>query len=57
MQQPLDPQEIPPGCPAHGNVQMYGPSFGADPDGHYAQLRPSATARPWTSPPTSRSSW
>ncbi|MFF5897627.1 cytochrome P450 [Streptomyces argenteolus] len=39
MQQPLDPQEIPPGCPAHGNVQLYGPSFGADPDGHYAQLR------------------
>ncbi|MFJ9339976.1 cytochrome P450 [Streptomyces sp. NPDC101733] len=39
MQQPLDPQEIPPGCPAHGNVQMYGPSFGADPDSHYAQLR------------------
>ncbi|MFF3619883.1 cytochrome P450 [Streptomyces sp. NPDC002467] len=39
MQQPLEPMEIPPGCPAHGNVQMYGPSFGADPDSHYAQLR------------------
>ncbi|MFC8829573.1 cytochrome P450 [Streptomyces sp. NPDC057137] len=42
MQQPLDAQEIPPGCPAHGNVgnvQLYGPSFGADPDGHYAHLR------------------
>ncbi|MFE7711496.1 cytochrome P450 [Streptomyces sp. NPDC057486] len=39
MQQPLEPQEIPPGCPAHGNVQMYGPAFGADPDSHYAQLR------------------
>ncbi|MFJ7268758.1 cytochrome P450 [Streptomyces sp. NPDC099050] len=39
MQQPRDPHEIPPGCPAHGNVQMYGPSFGADPDSHYAQLR------------------
>ncbi|MCX4783140.1 cytochrome P450 [Streptomyces sp. NBC_01264] len=39
MQQPRDPHEIPPGCPAHGNVQMYGPAFGADPDGHYAQLR------------------
>lgn len=39
MQQPLDAQEIPPGCPAHKNVQMYGPSFGADPDGHYAHLR------------------
>lgn len=39
MQQPHDPHEIPPGCPAHGNVQMYGPSFGADPDSHYAELR------------------
>uniref|UniRef100_A0AAU2VL63 Cytochrome P450 n=1 Tax=Streptomyces sp. NBC_00008 TaxID=2903610 RepID=A0AAU2VL63_9ACTN len=40
MQQPHDPNEIPPpGCPAHGNVQMYGPAFGADPDGHYAHLR------------------
>lgn len=39
MQQPREPQEIPPGCPAHGNVQMFGPAFGADPDGHYAQLR------------------
>lgn len=39
MQQPIEPQEIPPGCPAHGNAQLYGPSFGADPDGHYAQLR------------------
>ncbi|WP_330333379.1 cytochrome P450 [Streptomyces sp. NBC_00536] len=39
MQQPRDPQEIPPGCPAHGNLPMYGPSFGADPDSHYAQLR------------------
>lgn len=39
MQQPRDPHEIPPGCPAHGNVQMYGPPFGADPDSHYAQLR------------------
>ncbi|MFF4434260.1 cytochrome P450 [Streptomyces sp. NPDC001513] len=39
MQQPRETQEIPPGCPAHGNVRMYGPSFGADPDSHYAQLR------------------
>ncbi|MET4923600.1 cytochrome P450 [Streptomyces sp. PSRA5] len=39
MQQPLDAQEIPPGCPAHGNVPLYGPAFGADPDGHYAHLR------------------
>ena len=39
MPQPFDAQEIPPGCPAHGNVPLYGPSFGADPDGHYAHLR------------------
>ncbi|WLQ40057.1 cytochrome P450 [Streptomyces laculatispora] len=40
MQQPLDPHEIPPpGCPAHGNTQLYGPAFGADPDGQYAHLR------------------
>ncbi|MDO0929261.1 cytochrome P450 [Streptomyces sp. TG1A-8] len=29
----------PPGCPAHGNVQLYGPQFGSDPDGHYTYLR------------------
>ncbi|MFE9566749.1 cytochrome P450 [Streptomyces sp. NPDC006487] len=46
MQQPHDPQEIPPGCPAHGNVQMYGSAFGADPDGHYAQLRPYGPSAP-----------
>lgn len=39
MQQPLDPREIPAGCPAHGNTRLFGPSFGADPDGHYARLR------------------
>ncbi|MYV44770.1 cytochrome P450 [Streptomyces sp. SID2888] len=39
MQQPLDRQASTSGCPAHGNVQLYGPSFGADPDGHYAHLR------------------
>ncbi|MER6330893.1 cytochrome P450 family protein [Streptomyces sp. NPDC001034] len=31
--------EPPPGCPAHGNTQLYGPRFGSDPDGHYAHLR------------------
>ncbi|MFF3365820.1 cytochrome P450 family protein [Streptomyces misionensis] len=31
--------EPPPGCPAHANVQLYGPHFGSDPDGHYAHLR------------------
>lgn len=46
MQQPFDAQEIPPGCPAHGNVQLYGPSFGADPDGHYAHLRASGPSAP-----------
>lgn len=39
MQQPPDIQEPPPGCPAHGNVQLYGPRFGSDPDSHYEQLR------------------
>jgi cytochrome P450 len=46
MQQPFEAQEIPPGCPAHGNVQLYGPSFGADPDGHYAHLRASGPSAP-----------
>lgn len=46
MQQPIEPQEIPPGCPAHGNPQLYGPAFGADPDSHYAQLRPSGLSAP-----------
>ncbi|MEU8679287.1 cytochrome P450 [Streptomyces sp. NPDC048560] len=46
MQQPFEAQEIPPGCPAHGNVQLYGPAFGADPDGHYAHLRGSGPSAP-----------
>ncbi|MER6313843.1 cytochrome P450 [Streptomyces sp. NPDC001581] len=46
MQQPRETQEIPPGCPAHGNVRLYGPSFGADPDSHYAQLRPFGHSAP-----------
>ena len=36
---PTDPQGPPPGCPAHGNVPLYGPEFGKDPDGYYAHLR------------------
>ncbi|MFJ8228726.1 cytochrome P450 [Streptomyces sp. NPDC094448] len=30
---------IPAGCPAHGNIPLYGPAFGSDPEGHYASLR------------------
>ncbi|MET7451933.1 cytochrome P450 [Streptomyces sp. NPDC005574] len=39
MQQHYDPQGIPPGCPAHGNVPLYGPEFGSDPEASYAYLR------------------
>ncbi|MGX4694270.1 cytochrome P450 [Streptomyces sp. JNUCC 63] len=39
MQQSSGIQGPPPGCPAHGNVQLYGPRFGSDPDGHYEHLR------------------
>ncbi|MFJ1967405.1 cytochrome P450 [Streptomyces sp. NPDC087903] len=39
MQQHYDTQGIPPGCPAHGNVPLYGPEFGSDPEGSYAYLR------------------
>ncbi|MEV7244572.1 cytochrome P450 [Streptomyces sp. NPDC093248] len=39
MQQPPGIQGPPPGCPAHGNVPLYGPEFGSDPDAHYEQLR------------------
>jgi cytochrome P450 len=39
MQQHHDAPGIPPGCPAHGNVQLYGPHFGSDPEGTYAHLR------------------
>ncbi|MGW2447967.1 cytochrome P450 [Streptomyces sp. NPDC001494] len=39
MQQPPGIQGPPPGCPAHGNVPLYGPEFGSDPDAHYEHLR------------------
>ncbi|MFF7446532.1 MULTISPECIES: cytochrome P450 [unclassified Streptomyces] len=39
MHQQSDPTGIPAGCPAHGNVPLYGPAFGSDPEGHYAHLR------------------
>jgi cytochrome P450 len=28
-----------PGCPVHANLPLYGPQFGADPEGHYEYLR------------------
>ncbi|GLP66953.1 MULTISPECIES: cytochrome P450 [unclassified Streptomyces] len=31
--------EIPPGCPAHGNVPLYGPQFASDIEGTYEYLR------------------
>ncbi|MBV7669382.1 cytochrome P450 [Streptomyces halstedii] len=46
MQQPFDTQGVPSGCPAHGNVQLYGPEFGADPEGHYAHLRAAGPSAP-----------
>ncbi len=39
MQQRPGIQEPPPGCPAHGNLSLFGPQFGSDPDGHYEHLR------------------
>ncbi|HEY5834806.1 cytochrome P450 [Streptomyces sp.] len=39
MQQHTGTQSPPPGCPAHGNLSLYGTQFGSDPDGHYDYLR------------------
>ncbi|MFE9687477.1 cytochrome P450 [Streptomyces sp. NPDC002701] len=40
MQQQINSHGTPPpGCPAHGNVQLFGPEFGSDPEQHYAHLR------------------
>lgn len=39
MQQHPTTAGAPAGCPAHDNVQLYGPAFGSDPEGHYAHLR------------------
>ncbi|MET8945086.1 cytochrome P450 [Streptomyces sp. NPDC004542] len=39
MHQQSDPTGIPAGCPAHGNLPLYGPEFGSDPERHYAHLR------------------
>ncbi|MGY0022031.1 cytochrome P450 [Streptomyces sp. cg35] len=46
MHQPSQTSHIPPGCPAHENLALYGPSFGADPDGHYAHLRAAGPSAP-----------
>ncbi|MER5946593.1 cytochrome P450 [Streptomyces sp. NPDC001904] len=46
MQQPTESSHIPPGCPAHENVHLYGSAFGSDPDGHYAHLRASGPSAP-----------
>ncbi|MDQ1050918.1 cytochrome P450 [Streptomyces sp. V4I2] len=37
---------IPAGCPAHQNVQLFGPEFGADPERHYAHLRSTGPSAP-----------
>lgn len=39
MQQPFDTSGAPAGCPAHGNLPLYGSGFGSDPENTYAQLR------------------
>ncbi|MGW7201975.1 cytochrome P450 [Streptomyces sp. NPDC054837] len=46
MQQPFEPTGIPAGCPAHGNVAMYGPDFGSDPERTYDQLRSAGPSTP-----------
>lgn len=46
MQQHLNTPGIPPGCPAHGNAQLYGPEFGSDPERHYAHLRSTGHSAP-----------
>ncbi|OIJ63685.1 cytochrome P450 [Streptomyces mangrovisoli] len=46
MQHQPDTAGIPAGCPAHQNVQLYGPEFGSDPEGHYAHLRAKGPSAP-----------
>ncbi|KUN96769.1 cytochrome P450 [Streptomyces caeruleatus] len=46
MQQHFDPSGTPAGCPAHGNIQLYGPEFGSDPERHYTQLRSMGPSAP-----------
>ena len=46
MQQPFDTAGIPAGCPAHGNVPLYGTDFGSDPESTYARLRALGASAP-----------
>ncbi|MEV7324775.1 cytochrome P450 [Streptomyces sp. NPDC093970] len=46
MQQPFDTAGIPAGCPAHGNVPLYGTDFGSDPESTYARLRSQGASAP-----------
>ena len=39
MHQQSDTTGIPAGSHAHGNIPLYGPEFGSDPERHYAHLR------------------
>ncbi|MET9776872.1 cytochrome P450 [Streptomyces sp. NPDC006367] len=46
MQQSNTPHEIPPGCPAHGNIELFGNEFGSDPERHYDLLRSMGPSAP-----------
>ncbi|MFG2307366.1 cytochrome P450 [Streptomyces sp. NPDC048566] len=46
MQQPFNTPGTPPGCPAHGNVRLFGPEFGSDPEARYAELRAAGPSAP-----------
>lgn len=46
MQQSNTPRDIPPGCPAHGNIELFGNEFGSDPERHYDLLRSMGPSAP-----------
>ncbi|MFF4979467.1 cytochrome P450 [Streptomyces sp. NPDC001046] len=46
MQQPLETSGTPAGHPASGNVPLYGPDFGSDPERTYDRLRASGHSAP-----------
>ncbi|MEU6406935.1 cytochrome P450 [Streptomyces sp. NPDC046985] len=46
MKHHFDNADVPAGCPAHQNVQLYGPEFGSDPEAHYAYLRAQGPSAP-----------
>ncbi|WP_406841577.1 cytochrome P450 (plasmid) [Streptomyces sp. AHU1] len=46
MQHHFDTAETSAGCPAHQNVKLYGPEFGAEPESHYAYLRAQGPSAP-----------